>query len=247
MKVNKKELGLWVFVLLSAVFFIGNVSLGGRYIRGIADIGFGLFGVMTYIFPLGFLVSGFFLVANNWKQPAVWKAGCGFGLYVSCCVVFELLIHGSDAIGPVRAFELGMGEKSGGGFFGGVFAAFFTRFLGLFGAYLITLSCLGICAIILSGKTIVYQILRQKRRAALHRRKREKEQKERRAAQEAENVVRAEKLEKKQRERQEREKRLKEIPENRQESRWEIRQEIKQETKQKKRKGLLKGGLFPNG
>ena len=55
-----------IFVLLAAciILFASNLGLGGCVGSAISNFGFGLFGLMAYIFPILFFMGSAFLLIN---------------------------------------------------------------------------------------------------------------------------------------------------------------------------------------
>ena len=79
------------------LLFISNFGFGGTIGGTVSRFFFGLFGIISYIFPIVLLVGTFFAVSNQGNRVANCKISgghfvCGIFMYV-----FELISDGTDA------------------------------------------------------------------------------------------------------------------------------------------------------
>ena len=60
-----REVILWIVVAVSLLLFISNFGFGGTIGGTVSRFFFGLFGIISYIFPIVLLVGTFFAVSNQ--------------------------------------------------------------------------------------------------------------------------------------------------------------------------------------
>ena len=59
-----QEIILWIFVAISLLLFISNLGIGGIVGNTVSGFFFGVFGLISYVFPFILLVGSFFVVSN---------------------------------------------------------------------------------------------------------------------------------------------------------------------------------------
>ncbi len=174
MRANIIGIGVVAFAVL---IFIGNIGFGGIIGNQLSKILFGLFGLINYIFPI--LLVGltiYYFVYRN-KEDIRSRIVLFVVLYWILSDLVELVINGSNQIGPTGAFLAGYDNQAGGGFFGGLLSDFLVSIVGIVPAYIFSiLLLLGIGFYLSDAAPIEYLKQYFKERAAL------KEEREKRRA-----------------------------------------------------------------
>ena len=185
---SSKEIILWGSLVVCILLCISNFGLGGMVGNAIANLLFGVFGIVQYILPFMVVFSAFFIISNYGNKVAVAKVIAASVLVIFIAVFIELIIHGQDILGPLDAFEFSKENHNGGGLIGGaiVFGVFDS--FGLLGAYLIDIIIMIVCIIIIIERFAFDKVQQSSRyhadRAAAKRRaRRERQMMEREANQ----------------------------------------------------------------
>ena len=137
-----KDILLFVTIGFCILLFLSSFGICGKFGDVLAGFFFGLFGVIAYVFPIlllagVFFVSVFYKMFYDKRADAIIKMVYIFMFYIFFATLIEIAMNGSDYIGPVMAFHEGFDNKTGGGFFGGAFAALFCSGFGEVGALII--------------------------------------------------------------------------------------------------------------
>ncbi|MCR4673744.1 MAG: DNA translocase FtsK [Lachnospiraceae bacterium] len=151
--VVSSEVILWVTLAVSILLFLGDLGFGGIIGDSVSRFFFGLFGVLSYMFPFALVFCVFFLVSNKENQVAVAKVvSVGF-LFLFLITFMDLLIRKDNVIAPTLAYAYGFENKSGGGFFGGGLAYMLVNGFGLVGAYVIDVIGMIISIVLITEKS----------------------------------------------------------------------------------------------
>ncbi|MCR4831567.1 MAG: DNA translocase FtsK [Pseudobutyrivibrio sp.] len=148
--------------------------------NGIANLLFGVFGIIQYVLPFMVVFSAFFIISNYGNKVAIAKVVAGAVLLIFIGVFVELIIHGQEILSPLDAFEYAKESHTGGGLIGAaiVFAIFDS--FGLLGAYLIDIIIMVVCVIIIIERFAFDRVQQSSRihadRAAAKRRARRERQ-----------------------------------------------------------------------
>ena len=110
-----REVVLWIVVAVSLLLFISNFGFGGTIGGTVSRFFFGLFGIISYIFPIVLLVGTFFAVSNQGNRVAAVKLVAVILFVAFLCMFFELISDGSDAKTAMDAYRYSFDAKSGGG------------------------------------------------------------------------------------------------------------------------------------
>ena len=137
-----KDILLFVTIGFCILLFLSSFGICGKFGDVLAGFFFGLFGIIAYVFPILLLAGVFFVVVfykmfYDKRLDAIMKMVYIFIFYIFFATLIEIAMNGNDYIGPLRAFEMGFNEKTGGGFFGGAFAALLCSGFGEVGALII--------------------------------------------------------------------------------------------------------------
>ena len=123
-----REVILWIVVAVSLLLFISNFGFGGTIGGTVSRFFFGLFGIISYIFPIVLLVA--FL-----------------------CMFFELISDGTDAKSAMDAYRYSFDAKSGGGLIGGGLSHMLCSGFGVIGAYVIDVIVLIISLVLITERS----------------------------------------------------------------------------------------------
>ncbi len=151
----KQDLILGASIIVTILLFVSNLGLGGFVGNAVSGFLFGLFGILAYIFPFILVIATFFAVANKENSIAIIKLIAFAIAMIFLCMLFELILHEDEYIGPVDAFLYGFEYKTGGGFLGGLLAMVFIKGFGLYAAYAICIIIMAICLAIMLEKSYV--------------------------------------------------------------------------------------------
>lgn len=177
---SSKEIILWGSLVVCILLSISNFGFGGMVGNGIANLLFGVFGIIQYVLPFMVVFSAFFIISNYGNKVAIAKVVAGSVLLIFIGVFVELIIHGQGILSPLDAFDYAKENHTGGGLLGAaiVFAIFDS--FGLLGAYLIDIIIMVVCVIIIIERFAFDRVQQSSRihadRAAAKRRARRERQ-----------------------------------------------------------------------
>ena len=177
---SSKEIILWGSLVVCILLSISNFGFGGMVGNGIANLLFGVFGIIQYVLPFMVVFSAFFIISNYGNKVAIAKVVAGSVLLIFIGVFVELIIHGQGILSPLDAFDYAKESHTGGGLLGAaiVFAIFDS--FGLLGAYLIDIIIMVVCVIIIIERFAFDRVQQSSRihadRAAAKRRARRERQ-----------------------------------------------------------------------
>ena len=166
---------LILFIAVTVLLFIGNLGLGGVIGNTICGFFFGLFGVVNYLVPAAMVLGVFYYISNRNSAYALRKLIYAGMFAWFLMMLTELFVHGQDSVGAGFAFMYSREHHLGGGFFGGIFADFFTTAFGTIGAYVIDVLALLLFFILMSERSGVKKIQKQKKKYEAMMEQREKE------------------------------------------------------------------------
>ena len=141
-----REVILWIVVAVSLLLFISNFGFGGTIGGTVSRFFFGLFGIISYIFPIVLLVGTFFAVSNQGNRVAAVKLAF-------LCMFFELISDGTDAKSAMDAYRYSFDAKSGGGLIGGGLSHMLCSGFGVIGAYVIDVIVLIISLVLITERS----------------------------------------------------------------------------------------------
>ncbi len=150
-----QEVALWCALAFSIVLFISNFGLGGKVGTALSNFFFGLFGVLTYIFPIGLFIAVAFWVSNLDEVLAKIKVIAGFVFFLCLDGFLQMLTSQETIYTPAEAFQNGFASHVGGGFFGGAVAYLLVPNFGNIGAAVILFILLIISLIIITEKSAI--------------------------------------------------------------------------------------------
>ncbi len=139
-----------VFSILSLLSLFDLCGAGGRLLSGLL---FGLFGAVSYIFPICLLVASGFFISNPDNSELKRKIIYSAGLYICLCGIFQWVID-SKAEGLIEVFKLCSSERTGGGLLGGILSYLLTLLAGRAGSLVIILGLTLLFVMLITRKLI---------------------------------------------------------------------------------------------
>ena len=112
---QRDEIILWVVLAFSIILCLSNFGIGGSVGNKLSSVFFGLFGLVSYIFPIGLVLLTAFGLSNKGNKVAWLKVGASILFLMLLCLFMELTISGSAKDTAAAAFTYGKEHKSGGG------------------------------------------------------------------------------------------------------------------------------------
>lgn len=150
-----KEIVLLLFVAVNIFIFICNFGICGSFGDVISSFFYGIFGLVTYIFPIVLVIGTLFLIANKTNIRVIVKIVfivlflLAFSLFVALCY------EGNDVISAKDMYLIGYGDKKGCGAIGAFFAYLLVPNVGLAGAFLLDIIIMMICFLVIFNKTFI--------------------------------------------------------------------------------------------
>ena len=143
-------LAIIIFSILSMLSLFDLCGAGGRLLSGLL---FGLFGAVSYIFPIYLLVASGLYISNPGNSELRRKIFYSAGLYICLCGIFQWVID-SKADGLIEVFQICSSERIGGGFFGGILSYLLTLLAGRAGSFVIILGLTLVFVMLITRKLI---------------------------------------------------------------------------------------------
>ena len=149
------EVILLSVLAVSILLFISNFGFGGFVGEWVSSFFFGVFGLMSYIFPIALFVGTAFFMSNRKNTVAVVKivAGVLFILFLSLFV--ELVVDASGAYSIKAGYEYAKANKNGGGAIGGLLAGILCPAIGKIGTYVVDIIVLIISMVLLTERSFL--------------------------------------------------------------------------------------------
>lgn len=143
-----------IFSVLSLLSLFDLCGAGGRLLSGLL---FGLFGAVSYVFPVYLLIASGLYISNPENSELKRKIIYSAGLYICLCGIFQWVID-SKADGLIEVFQVCSSERIGGGFFGGILSYLLTIVAGRAGSFVIILGLTILFLMLLTRKLIFVAI-----------------------------------------------------------------------------------------
>ncbi len=155
----RSEILLLLVLALSLLLLISNFDLGGTVGNRVSGFFFGLFGILSYVFPLVLFFTTAFAIANK-KNPLIGRKIVGVVLaYWVLEGFFQLFLVGYAKGDTLKGyFAYCQAHKTGGGLFGGLLSKALCTAFGLIGAYILFVIAFVIALIIITQKPLLAPI-----------------------------------------------------------------------------------------
>ncbi len=159
----KREVLLFVVLIFCVIVFIANFGRGGALGGALSGFFFGLFGVMSYIFPVAlFLLFVFWAYERTVsKRARYWSPGrtvmkslAGIFCFVFVCVLCHVVYFGRTSIETGAAYAFCSRYKAAGGVLGAVFTNGMTKGIGFAATLVITFIILILCVVLISERSL---------------------------------------------------------------------------------------------
>ena len=179
---------LWILVAVSILLMLSNFGAGGIIGSYISNLFFGLFGIVTYVFPVFLFFVTAFMISNS-KNPRAYRKMVGFLLmFVTVCAFMQLLTDGYyEGTTLEEYYRISALSQSGGGVLGGAICNVTAKAFGVAGTYVILVAS-GIISVVLVTQQSMFELMKKSGTKMYAKVKLEQERWEKqKAAQETEN------------------------------------------------------------
>lgn len=160
-KKNKmiQEAAILISMALCIIFFLANFGVGGVVGHGISSFFFGLFGLISYLFPILLFFVILFAISNKNNSVARVKIIAAVFAMIFLCTIIQL-ISGNHATGEnawkvADYYTNSSHDKNGGGLFGGMLCKLFCTWFGIAGAYIFSIVLLIIAAVVITEHSFI--------------------------------------------------------------------------------------------
>lgn len=151
----KFDVILLIIVALSLLLVLGIFNIGGVVISAVSKVSFGLFGVIAYLLPAILLLGTLFIFSNLNNEHLSTKIISILFILWFISTLSDLIVTGGVSSDPLYSFSTAYETRAGGGFFGGLLAMIFYKAFGIYGAFIVTVICMVIAFIVLTGRSFV--------------------------------------------------------------------------------------------
>lgn len=155
------EIFLWILVAVSILLMLSNFGAGGIIGSYISNLFFGLFGIVTYVFPVFLFFMTAFMISNN-KNPRVYRKMVGFLLmFVTVCAFMQLSTDGYyEGTTLEEYYRISSLSQSGGGVLGGAICNVTAKAFGVAGTYVI-LVVSAIISVVLVTQQSMFELMKK--------------------------------------------------------------------------------------
>jgi S-DNA-T family DNA segregation ATPase FtsK/SpoIIIE len=155
------EIFLLVILALSIILLISNFGIGGVVGNGISAFFFGIFGLMSYIFPVYLFLAIAFFISNKKNKLAYKKIWGSILFFLSACGLMQLFTEGYlKGTTFLEYYETSSKYRTGGGVIGGILCNVSSLAFGVAGAYVILIVAV-IIALVLITQRSFFSFLRK--------------------------------------------------------------------------------------
>ncbi|MGI6071201.1 MAG: DNA translocase FtsK 4TM domain-containing protein [Blautia sp.] len=149
-----REILLLVILAVALILLLSNFGIGGVVGNAVSSVGFGLFGLMSYLFPIALFLGVAFIISNHKNSIAYKKIAAGFCFFLLGCGLFQLLTEGyMKSTTFIDYYKNSSTYKTGGGIIGGTICKIFSNAFGVAGAYVLITVFLIISLILMTQRS----------------------------------------------------------------------------------------------
>lgn len=130
------EIILLIILTMAILLLVSNFGAGGTIGKMVSDFFFGVFGLLSYIFPFLLFVGVAFFMSNKRNPLAYKKMIAGVFFYVFLCALMQLLTEGYMNSGFFEYYQSSAKYHTGGGIVGGAICKVCAAGFGVVGAYI---------------------------------------------------------------------------------------------------------------
>lgn len=168
----ENEVLLFVILAISIVLFISNIGKGGVVGGGLSAFFFGMFGILSYAFPVVLFLITAFLISNRtngsrksaYSGRVIMKTAAGIFLFLFLCVFAHLVYSESGQTDVISVFEECAADKTGGGLMGAMIGGLLVKGFGIAGAYVIDIIVLVVSVVLLTEHSFFRGVSRGSRK-----------------------------------------------------------------------------------
>lgn len=155
------EIFLWILVAVSILLMLSNFGVGGIIGSYISNLFFGLFGIVTYVFPVFLFFVTAFMISNS-KNPRAYRKMVGFLLmFVTVCAFMQLLTDGYyEGTTLEEYYRISSLSQSGGGVLGGAICNVTAKAFGVAGTYVILVAS-EIISVVLVTQQSMFELMKK--------------------------------------------------------------------------------------
>ncbi|MCD8156643.1 MAG: DNA translocase FtsK [Clostridiales bacterium] len=160
----KVEVLLFAILAFCVVVFVSNIGKGGVVGDAVSNFFFGVFGILSYAFPVVLFLVSAFLISNRisdrrgsrraWSGRVVMKSVSGIVFFVFLCVFAHMVYIGGISENFRAVYTDCSAAKAGGGVVGAVIASAMLRAFGLAATYIIDFIILILCVVLITEKSL---------------------------------------------------------------------------------------------
>ncbi|MCD7866051.1 MAG: DNA translocase FtsK [Clostridiales bacterium] len=168
------EILLFAILAFCIILFITNIGKGGVVGNAVSRFFFGLFGILSYVFPVALFLVCAFLISNRrtgrgsgrtYSGRAILKAFSGIVFYVFLCVFAHMVYTGGAAGDLIHTFSDCADARAGGGLLGAVIAVALVKAFGIAATYIIDFIVLILCVVLITERSLFDGISKGSRKA----------------------------------------------------------------------------------
>ncbi|MCD8218084.1 MAG: DNA translocase FtsK [Clostridiales bacterium] len=163
----KSEVLLFAVLIFCVVLFVSNIGKGGVVGDVVSNFFFGLFGILSYAFPVVLFLIIAFLISNRisslgsrsrnrrtYSGRVVMKSVSGILFFVFLCVFAHMVYIGDRSENLMAVYADCAAQKAGGGLFGAALASGLIMAFGLVATYVIDFAVLILCVVLITEKSL---------------------------------------------------------------------------------------------
>ncbi|MCD8149943.1 MAG: DNA translocase FtsK [Clostridiales bacterium] len=163
----KSEVLLFAVLIFCVVLFVSNIGKGGVVGDSVSNFFFGLFGMLSYVFPVVLFLVAAFLISNRissrdsrsrshrtYSGRVVMKSVSGILFFVFLCVFAHMVYIGDRSENLMTVYADCAAQKAGGGLFGAALASGLITAFGLVATYIIDFAVLILCVVLITEKSL---------------------------------------------------------------------------------------------
>jgi S-DNA-T family DNA segregation ATPase FtsK/SpoIIIE len=151
-----QEAVILVLLAFCVIFFISNFGIGGVVGKAISSFFFGLFGLISYIFPILLFLMVMFGISNKNNSVARIKIIATVFALIFICTIIQLISGNHAGEWKISDYYVQSSHnKNGGGFFGGIFCKLFCTWFGVVGAYIFTIVLIIIAGVVITEHSFI--------------------------------------------------------------------------------------------
>ena len=165
------EAMLIIWLIIAVLMELSVFGLGGAIGKILSDVLFGLFGFMAYIMPVAIFLGLTFLTVNWGNKRAVQRVIFAVCIFLAVSAFIQIL-SGTEKEVISKFYTDAAATKSGGGFFGGIFAMLLVKGLGTAGAVVVVIGMFLLFLLLATGISYKKAIVGTAKKQQARRKKR---------------------------------------------------------------------------